>query len=314
MNNLLWSEEYRPKTIDECVLPTNLKTTFEQVVSTGMVPNMLLTGSHGRGKTTAARAMCEELDLDYMMINGSEDSGIEVLRTTLRQFASTCSLQGGDKPKVIIVDEADYLNPVSTQPALRGFIQEFNKSCRFIFTCNYPNKIIEPIRDSRMTKIEFKITKKDLPLLAAKFHKRMCGILDLNKVKYDPKLVAQVVMSHAPDWRRVIEACQIHSMSGTLSPEVLHSLSDDSFAEVIGYLKDKNFGAMRKWVGMNSDLDATAIYRKIYDSLALKAEPSSIPAACIIIAEYQYKHAHVSDHEINTVACLTELMRDCKWA
>jgi len=283
------------------------------MVSQGSIPNMLLTGSHGRGKTTAARALCVQLDLDYILINGSEDSGIDVLRTKLRQFASTCSMSGDGKPKVVILDEADNLNAVSTQPALRGFIDEFSKNCRFIFTCNYPNKIIAPIRDSRLTKIDFKINKKDIPALAMTFHKRMCKILDENNIKYDIKLVAEVVMMYAPDWRRVISECQMHSLGGTLAPTALNSMSDQSFSTLIGYLKDKNFKEMRKWAGLNSDLDSAIIFRKIYDSLSVSAEPSTIPIAILIIAEYQHKAAFVADHEINIVACLTEIMRDVKW-
>jgi DNA polymerase III delta prime subunit len=312
MNKLLWSEEYRPKTIKDCILPPEISSTFEQIVSQGSIPNMLLSGSSGRGKTTVARALCTQLDLDYILINGSEDSGIDVLRTKIRQFASTHSLMGSDKHKVVILDEADYLNASSTQPALRAFIEEFSSNCRFILTCNYRNKIIDALK-SRCTCIDFATNKKLLANLAGQFHKRMCGILDENNIKYDPKVVADVIVRFAPDWRRVLNECQRYSLDGELSALALTSLSDENVNTLIDFLKEKNFKSMRSWVGTNSDLDATVIFRKIYDTLSEYAEPSSIPQAILIIADYQYKDAFVVDHEINTVACLTELMRDVKF-
>ncbi|MEL0010391.1 MAG: AAA family ATPase [Bacteroidota bacterium] len=311
MNDLLWSEEYRPKTIKECILPSEISDTFEQIVKQGSIPNMLLSGSSGRGKTTVARALCNELNADYILINGSEDSGIDVLRTKIRQFASTHSLMG-DTHKVVILDEADYLNSSSTQPALRAFIEEFSGNCRFILTCNYRNKIIDALK-SRCTCIDFTTTKKSMSELAASFHKRMCKILKENDVKYDPKIVAELILRFAPDWRRVINECQRYSVGGELSAAALSSLSDENIDTLITFLKSKNFKDMRKWVASNSDLDAITIYRKIYDTLTEYADPQSIPQAILIIAEYQYKDAFVVDHEINTVAALTELMSSVKW-
>jgi len=313
MNNQLWSEFYRPPTIDDCVLPSNIASTFKQIIASGQVMNMLLVGPRGRGKTTAARALCNELELDHLVINGSEDSGIEVLRGRIRQFASSCSLQGQGKVKVVIIDEADYLNPQSTQPALRGFIEEFAGACRFIFTCNYPNKIIPEIRESRLATVDFKIQKKDMPKLAERFFRRMSNILTENQIKFDPKLLVKVVMAYAPDWRRVISECQMHSLSGELTPDALLSLSDESFDTLITHLKGKNFREMRKWVGVNSDLDASVIFRRVYDILSVRAKPETVPHAILIIAEYQYKACMVVDQEINIVACMTELMRDVEW-
>ena len=312
MTNLLWSEEYRPKKISECILPNEIAATFGEIVSQKTVPNMLLSGGSGRGKTTVARALCNELELDYILINGSEDSGIDVLRTKIRQFASTRSIMGGDKHKVVILDEADYLNASSTQPALRAFIEEFSGSCRFILTCNFRNRIIEALK-SRCTCIDFTTDKKTLAQLAGKFHKRVCRILEENKVKYEPQLVAEMITRFAPDWRRILNECQRYSMNGELSSAALSSLSDESFNGLIESLKTKDFKGMRKWVAVNTDLDAATVFRKIYDNLSETADPQSIPQAVLIIADYQYKDAFVSDHEINIVAALTEMMRDVKW-
>jgi DNA polymerase III delta prime subunit len=312
VNKQLWSEFYRPKTIGDCVLPVEIQSTFDEIVNHGSIPNMLLSGSSGRGKTTVARALCNQLDLDYILINGSEDSGIDVLRTKIRQFASTHSIMGNDKHKVVILDEADYLNASSTQPALRAFIEEFSGNCRFILTCNYRNKIIDALK-SRCTCIDFTVDKKTLSKLATKFHKRMCGILDENGIVYDPKLVADIIIRFAPDWRRVLNECQRFSLNGELSSQALTSLSDENINDLVCFLKNKDFKSMRKWVATNSDLDASTIFRKIYDGLNDSAEGTSIPQAILIIADYQFKDAFVADHEINIVACLTELMRDIKF-
>jgi DNA polymerase III delta prime subunit len=313
MTDLLWSEEYRPKVISDCILPEELKTHFQEIVKRKYIPNMLLSGSSGLGKTTVARALCNELNADYILINGSEDSGIDVLRNKIRQFASTQSLIESDsKQKIVIIDEADYLNAASTQPALRGFIDEFNAVCRFIFTCNFKNRMLDAIQ-SRCTCIDF-ITNKDTKKnLALQFHKRMRTILQENNIEYDSKVLAQIVIQHAPDWRRVLNECQRYSCDGTLTPKSGASLSGENVDTLISYLKEKDFKNMRIWVGQNTDIDTNSILRRVYDSLSAKAEPKSIPAAVLILADYQYKSAFVADQEINTVACFTELMADIKW-
>lgn len=312
MSSLLWSEEYRPKKISDCILPDEIASTFGEIVSQKTIPNMLLSGGSGRGKTTVARALCNELDLDYILINGSEDSGIDVLRTKIRQFASTRSLDGNKKHKVVILDEADYLNASSTQPALRAFIEEFSGSCRFILTCNFRNRIIDALK-SRCTCIDFTTDKKTLARLAAKFHRRMCGILDENKIKYEPKLVAEMITRFAPDWRRILNECQRYSLNGELTAAALVSLSDENIASLIDNLKNKDFKAMRKWVASNTDLDATTVFRKIYDNIGESADPQSVPQAILIIADYLYKDSFVADHEINMVAAFIELMKNVKF-
>jgi len=314
MNNseFLWCEEYRPKTIDDCILPKELKSTFKQIVDSGEMHNMLLSGTAGLGKTTVAKALCNELDLDYILINSSEDSGIDVLRSRIRQFASSVSLGGSDSHKVVILDEADYLNPQSTQPALRAFIEEFSKNCRFIFTCNFRNKIIEPLQ-SRCAVIEFNTTKKHLAGLAAQFHKRLKVILDEKGIEYNEQILAELIMRHAPDWRRVVNECQRFSVSGTLSPASIVGLSDQNVAALISHLKEKNFKQMRSWVAANPDLDSSAIFRKIYDGANDYLEPQSIPQMVLILADYQHKAAFVADKELNIVACMTELMGNLKF-
>ena len=314
MNNseFLWCEEYRPKTIDDCILPKELKSTFKQIVDSGEMHNMLLSGTAGLGKTTVAKALCNELDLDYILINSSEDSGIDVLRSRIRQFASSVSLGGSDSHKVVILDEADYLNPQSTQPALRAFIEEFSKNCRFIFTCNFRNKIIEPLQ-SRCAVIEFNTTKKHLAGLAAQFHKRLKVILDEKGIEYNEQILAELIMRHAPDWRRVVNECQRFSVSGTLSPASIVGLSDQNIAALISHLKDKNFKQMRSWVAANPDLDSSTIFRKIYDGAYEYLEPQSIPQLVLILADYQHKAAFVADKELNIVACMTEMMGSLKF-
>ena len=308
----LWCEEYRPKTIEDCILPDELKSTFKKIVETGEMHNMLLSGTSGLGKTTVAKALCHELDLDYILINSSEDSGIDVLRNRIRQFASSISLGGSDSHKVVILDEADYLNPQSTQPALRAFIEEFSKNCRFIFTCNFRNKIIEPLQ-SRCAVIEFNTTKKHLAGLAAQFHKRLKVILDEKGIEYNEQILAELIMRHAPDWRRVVNECQRFSVSGALSPASIVGLSDQNIATLITHLKEKNFKQMRSWVASNPDLDSSTIFRKIYDGAYEYLEPQSIPQLVLILADYQHKAAFVADKELNIVACMTEMMGSLKF-
>jgi DNA polymerase III delta prime subunit len=311
MNEFLWVERYRPNTIEDCILPQSLKDTFTEIVKHGEMHNMLLAGTAGLGKTTVARALCNELDLEYLLINSSEESGIEVLRSKIKQFASTVSLQGG-KYKVVILDEADYLNAQSTQPALRGFIEEFSANCRFILTCNFKNRIIEPLH-SRCAVIEFNTNKKQLAGLAGQFMKRLQVILDKEGIKYNNKVIADLIMRYAPDWRRVLNECQRYSASGEITPDILIDMSDQNVAQLINHLKTKDFKSMRSWVTNNSDVDSAVIFRKIYDSLYDYAEGQSIPSIILILADYQYKAAFVSDRELNIVACLTEIMASSQW-
>ena len=311
-SEFLWCEEYRPKTIDECILPDELKSTFNKIVETGEMHNMLLSGTSGLGKTTVAKALCNELNLDYILINSSEDSGIDVLRNRIRQFASSISLDGNDSYKVVILDEADYLNPQSTQPALRAFIEEFSKNCRFIFTCNFRNKIIEPLQ-SRCAVIEFNTTQKHLVGLGQQFHKRLSTILKDKEVKYDERILAELIMLYAPDWRRVINEVQRYSINGELSATALVGTSVGQIDSLVGFLKEKNFKSMRGWVAQNPDLDSSVIFRKLYDTSSNYLEPTSIPQMVLILADYQHKAAFVADKELNIVACLTELMGSLKF-
>ena len=310
MEEFLWVEKYRPKTIDECVLPAELKENFQKVLKQGEMQNMLLTGTAGTGKTTAAKALCNELDLDYLLINGSEESGIDTLRNKIKHFASTVSLQGGYK--VVILDEADYLNPQSTQPALRGFIEEFSSNCRFILTCNFKNRIIEPLH-SRCTTIEFNIPKKDAERLASVMMARLMIILDDEGITYEHPVLAELIMKYMPDWRKVINELQRYSIGGTIDSGILVQLSDISFNNLVSFLKEKNFKQVRKWVAENMDSEPVALYRKIYDNMNDNIEPASIPQLVLILADYQYKNAFVADHELNTVACLTEVMAGVKF-
>jgi DNA polymerase III delta prime subunit len=309
-DEFLWVEKYRPQTIDDCVLPAELKKTFNEIVRGGQLPNLLLAGSAGLGKTTVARALCNVLNLDYMLINGSEESGIDVLRNKIKQFASTVSLNGGYK--VVILDEADYLNPQSTMPALRGFIEEFSNNCRFILTCNFKNKIIEPLH-SRCSVIEFNTTKKSLASLAGDFMKRLIFILKTEGIKYHEQTLAELIIRYAPDWRRVLNECQRYSTSGEIPTAILVGMSDQSIAELARYLKGKDFKSMRSWVVNNSTLDSAVVFRKLYDSLYDVVAPSSIPSAVLILADYSYKAGFMADKELNMVACMTELMGNIEW-
>lgn len=301
----LWTEKYRPQRIQDCVLPENIELTLKQIVSGGELHNMLFTGTPGIGKTTVAKALCNELNLDYLLINGSEESGIDTLRTKIKQFASSVSLQGGYK--VVILDEADYLNPQSTQPALRGFIEEFSANCRFIFTCNYKNRIIEPLH-SRCSVIEFNIPKKQMPPLLAKFMERVQYILTNEGVSYSNEVISEVLLKHQPDWRRILNQLQQYGTSGSIDNSILVSLDSSTFAELIEHLRVKDFSKMRKWVVNNLDSEPTAIFRKLYDSMEDHVAPRSRPQLVLLLGEYQYKNSFVADHELNLVACLTEIM------
>lgn len=304
----LWVEKYRPRKLSDCILPEDQLETFNQFVASGEIPNMLLCGSAGVGKTTIARAICEELGCDYIIINGSEESGIDVLRTKIRDFASSVSFSG--KTKVVILDEADYLNPNSTQPALRAFIEEFSNNCRFIFTCNFKNRIITPLH-SRTSVIEFKISKADRPKMAGRFMKRLADILTAENVKYDEKVVAEVLKKHFPDYRRVLNELQRYSVSGTIDQGILVNVQEVNMKELTTALKAKDFKKVRQWVVDNMDNDAGMIFRKIYDVVV---DEVKFPAALIVLlADYQYKSAFAANQEINLVACLAEIMASSEW-
>ena len=304
--DFLWVEKYRPKTISETILPARLKDVFQSMVDGSELQNMLFTGTAGLGKTTVAKALCNELGLDYIIINGSEEGNIDTLRGKIKQFASTVSFSGGYK--VIILDEADYLNPQSTQPALRGFIEQFSDNCRFILTCNFKNRIIEPLH-SRCGVYEFNATKTEIAGLAGKFFDRFAVILDDEGVQYEKKAVADIIMKHAPDWRRVLNEGQRWSTSGSISGNVTNT-AVTGFDDLFASLKSKDFKTMRKWVVNHMDIDTSAIIRGIYDQMYDKVQPQSIPQLVLILADYQYKAAFVVDHEVNLVACMTEIMSE----
>jgi DNA polymerase III delta prime subunit len=308
-DQILWVEKYRPRKVEDCILPDSIKKTFQEYVDRKEIPNLLLSGSPGVGKTTIAKALCNEVGCDHIVINGSDESGIDVLRNKIKNYASTVSLTGGRK--VIIIDEADYLNPNSTQPALRGAIEEFASNCSFIFTCNFKNRIISPIH-SRCTVIDFKINGNKAKL-AAQFLKRTEWILSEEKIKYSKDVVAAVIMKHFPDNRRILNELQRYGISGTIDEGILASVSDIQTKELVTALKEKDFGSARKWVTNNLDNDPALVYRKLYDSMYDYLKPSSIPQTVLILAKYQYQSAFVSDQEINLVACLIELMADCEF-
>ena len=310
MSEFLWVEKYRPRTVGECILPKSLKDTFTNIVASGELPNMMFSGSAGVGKTTMARALCNELDLDYIIINGSEEGNIDTLRGKIKQFASSVSLSGGYK--VVILDEADYLNPQSTQPALRGFIEEFSNNCRFILTCNFKQRIIEPLH-SRCSVYDFTIPVKEKPAMAAGFFKRLITVLENENIEYEQKALITLVEKQFPDWRRVLNECQRYSVSGKIDAGVLINIDSDNVKTLMASLKNKDFKKMRKWVVDNIDIEPQSIFRMIYDNMVDHAQPQSIPQIVLIIADYQYKNAFVADHEINVVACLTELMANVDW-
>jgi len=308
MDQFLWVEKYRPQTISDCILSDDLKNTFTKIVESSELPNMLFTGTAGLGKTTVAKALCNMLDLDYIVINGSEEGNIDTLRGKIKQFASTVSLQGGIK--VVILDEADYLNPQSTQPALRGFIEEFANNCRFILTCNFKNRIIEPLH-SRCGVYEF--NGGDKQQLCNDFFIRTQGILDKEGIPYDKPALAELIMKYYPDWRRVLNELQRYSLSGKIDIGILNNISDKNYNDLFSSIKNKNFKKMRSWVVNNIDTDASAIFRSIYDRMQDHVKPQSIPQLVLILADYQYKNAFVADHELNVVACLTEVMANVEF-
>ena len=310
LDSFLWCEAYRPQTISDIILPLRLKLTFQAIVNSGEIPNMLLTGTAGLGKTTVAKALCKQLGLDFIAINGSEEGNIDTLRGKIKQFASSISLSGGYK--VVILDEADYLNPQSTQPALRGFIEEYSNNCRFILTCNFKNRIIDPLH-SRCSVYEFNTTKKELAELAAQFYKRFVYILEQEGITYDQKVAADLIMKHAPDWRRVLNEAQRYSNTSSSLSVPSSNSNTGNFSDLAKLLKDKNFKGMRRWVVDSMDIDAVAIFRGLYDNMNEFIAPQSIPQLVLILADYQYKDAFVADHELNTVACLTEIMANVEF-
>ena len=310
METFLWVEKYRPKTVDECILPTELKKTFSEFVKDKHIPNLILSGSAGTGKTTIAKAMVEEIGSTWMIINGSEESGIDVLRTKIKNFASTVSLEGGRK--YIILDEADYLNPQSTQPALRGFMEEFHKNCGFILTCNYKNRLIDPLQ-SRCSNVVFTIRNGERIKLAEKFFGRVQDILSQEQIKFEPKAIAELINKFFPDWRRCLNELQRYASSGQIDAGILVNLSSENIKELIGFLKAKEFTNVRKWIVNNLDNDPARIFRTIYNSLYDNLDHSTIPHAVVIIADYQHKSAFVADQEINMLACMTELMSQVKF-
>lgn len=308
--NYLWVEKYRPQRIEDCILPDNIKSSFQEIVDSGQLQNLLLSGGPGCGKTTVAKALCNELNTDWIIINCSEDGNIDTLRTRIRQFASTISISGNNK--AVILDEFDYANPQSMQPALRGFMEEFSKNCRFILTCNFKNRVIEPLH-SRCTCIDFKFDNKDKMKLSAKFMDRAKFILDSEKVKYDEKVLAKLIVKFSPDFRRLINELQRYSRSGAIDVGILSEAGDIAVDELMKAMKSKNFQDVRKWVAMNLDNDSSHIFRKVYDALHENLEASSIPPAILVIADYQYKAAFVADHEINLTACIVQLMMECSF-
>jgi DNA polymerase III delta prime subunit len=306
----LWVEKYRPQKIDDCVLPESLKKTFREYIAQGELPNFLFAGTAGVGKTTIAKALCNEIGAEYLMINGSEESGIDTLRTKIKGFASTVSLT--DAKKVVILDEADYLQANSTQPALRAFIEEFANNCRFILTCNFKNRIIEPIH-SRCAVIEFKIDNKEKQEIAAAFFKRAVQILKQESIEFDPKVVAELITKHFPDYRRILNELQRYSVSGKIDSGILVNMSQESFKGLVKLLKEKDFTETRKWVAKNSDADTVSLFRELYDTASTNIDQASIPQMVLILADYQYKAAFVADHELNIMAALTEIMAQCKF-
>ena len=302
---MLWVEKYRPSKISECILTDDLKKTFQTFVDEGKIPNLLLTGGPGVGKTTVAKAMLEELGATYMMINGSEESGIDVLRNKIKNFASTVSMDGNRK--FVILDEADYLNPQSTQPALRGFIEEFHKNCGFILTCNFKNRIIDPLH-SRCSVVEFRIPTTEKPKLAGEFFKRVQTILGEEGVQYQPKAVASIVEKYFPDWRRVLNELQRYSVSGMIDSGILVNISETNMNDLTTFLKEKDFKSIRKWVANNLDNDPARMYRKVYDALYEDIQPQTVPHLVLATADYSYKSAFVADQEINMLAFMIEIM------
>jgi DNA polymerase III delta prime subunit len=311
-DEFLWVEKYRPKTIEECILPADTKKTFQEFLTKGEIPNLLLSGPPGIGKTTVAKALCNELGVDFYVINGSDEGRfLDTVRNNAKNFASTVSLTSDTKHKVIIIDEADNTTN-DVQLLLRASIEEFSKNCRFIFTCNYKNRIIDPLH-SRCSVVDFAITKKNKPAIAGEFHKRLTQILDLEGVKSNPRVLAELVTKHFPDWRRVLNECQRYSVGGEIDTGILAAFSEVNINDVIKNIKEKKFPEVRKWVVNNLDNDSTVLLRRIYDALAETLDGPSVAAAVLIVAKYQYQAAFVADQEINLLAALTELMVECEF-
>jgi DNA polymerase III delta prime subunit len=306
--HILWVEKYRPKTIEDCILPENIKSTFQEYVNKKEIPNLLLSGTAGVGKTTIAKAMCEEVGCDYIVINGSSERGISVMQTQVMNYATSMSLAGGRK--VVILDEADNLTP-DAQKALRGMMEEVSSNCSFIFTCNFKNRILDAIH-SRCTVVDFKLNGSKQKMAAA-FFKRVEWILDQEGVNYDKQVVAAVITKHFPDNRRILNELQRHSVSGSIDKDILASVSDVQLSELVSSIMNKDFASCRKWVTNNIDNDMSRIIRSIYDTLYEKLKPNSVPQMVLILAKYQYQAAFVADHEINLIACLTELMVECEF-
>jgi DNA polymerase III delta prime subunit len=310
-DQFLWVEKYRPQKIDDCVLPESLKKTFKEYVAKGQLPTFLFCGTAGVGKTTIAKALCNEVGADWIIINGSDEGrSIDTLRTTIKNFASTVSLT--DSKKVVIVDEADYMNADSVQPALRNFIEQFSGNCSFIFTCNFKNRIIEPLH-SRCAVVEFKIDSKDKQEIAATFFKRATQILKQEDIEFDPKVVSELIIKHFPDYRRILNELQRYSVSGKIDSGILINASAESYKELIKYLKEKDFSNVRKWVGKNSELGTAALFKELYDNAVNTLQENSIPQLILVLADYQYKAAFVADQEINIMAAMTEIMVNCKF-
>jgi len=312
MSEFLWVEKYRPQKIEDCILPSRIKDTFQQIVDQGNVPNLLLSGTAGIGKTTVAKALCKQLGVDYYVINGSDEGRfLDTVRSQAKNFASTVSLLGGSSRKVIIIDEADNTTH-DVQLLLRGFIEEFHKTCSFVFTCNFKNKIIEPIH-SRCSCIEFGIQKDEKPKIMASFFGRLNNILEEENVTYEKKVVAELIQRYFPDWRRVLNECQRYASSGSIDTGILSAMIDTNIDKLVDFLSRKDYSNVRQWVVDNLDNDPNIILRSLYDSLYAKLEPSSIPAAVLVIAKYQYQIAFVADQEINLLAALTEIMVECQF-
>ena len=307
---ILWAQKYRPNKIADCILPESIKISFQEFVNQDKIPNLLISGSQGSGKTTLAKALCEEVGCDYIIINGSDENGIDVLRGKIKNYASSVSLSGGRK--VVIIDEADYLNANSLQPALRNAIEEFSINCSFIFTCNYKNRIIEPLH-SRCSVIDVKISKEDKPKLMAQFFKRVCWILGEEKIEYNKEVVAQVISKYYPDNRRILNELQRYAMGGTIDVGLLSQVSDIQLTPLITALKEKNFADTRKWLSDNDDIDSVTLFRKLYDNSYELLKPNSIPQLVLLIAKYQYQNAFVADQQINTLALFTEMMIELEY-
>jgi len=309
LKHVLWVEAYRPATIEECILPDRLKVPFKEYVKSGIIPNLLLSGSAGVGKTTVARALCEEVGCDYLVINGSDESGIDTFRTKIKNYASSLSMTGGRK--VIIIDESDYLNPNSTQPALRGAMEEFAGNCSFIFTCNHKNRIIEPLH-SRCACVDFTLHRKEQQAMAGAFFTRVKGILTTEGIDYETKVLAEIVSKFLPDFRRILNELQRLSQFGKIDVGVLSQLGELDLGQIVGYLKAKDFAALRKWVG-STDIEPVVLYRKLYDNLYEVLKKESIPQAILLLADYQFKGMNAADPQINTMALLVELMLSCEF-